>query len=99
MTDNIQYKLENNGNTFCAYDGDTKIGNISFAKTDAGTIIIDYTGVNNKYQGKNIGTELVKRVVELAREQDKRIIPVCSFARSVFQKHPEFDDVRIAHGN
>lgn len=98
MTDNIQYKLENDGTSYCAYLDNEKVGDITFVKTGVGTLIIDHTGVDNRFQGKSIGTGLVKCVVDLARQQNKKIIPLCPFARAVFQRHPEFHDVQLPHG-
>ncbi|MDR0727054.1 MAG: N-acetyltransferase [Rickettsiales bacterium] len=93
MANNIQYKLENNGTEFCAYSDNQEIGDITFVKTGDSTLIIDHTGVDARYKGQSIGTELVRQVVKLARKENKKIIPLCPFARAVFQKHPEFNDV------
>jgi predicted GNAT family acetyltransferase len=56
-------------------------------------IIIQHTSVSNELRGKNVGYELVKAVVELARGKDLKVVPVCSFASSVFQRKKEFADV------
>lgn len=39
------------------------------------------------------GRELVKAAVEWARTEDKRLLPLCPFARSVFDRTPEYRDV------
>ena len=36
---------------------------------------------------------MVMKVVEFAREQGIKIIPLCPFSNSVFQKTPEIRDV------
>ena len=56
-------------------------------------IIIQHTAVSDELRGKNIGYELVKAIVELAREKHLKVVPVCSFASSVFQRKKEFSDV------
>lgn len=63
--------------------------------TWAGTekIIIDHTEVNEALKGKNAGKQLVMKAVEFARAQNIKIIPLCPFARSVFQRIPEIRDV------
>ena len=56
-------------------------------------IIIDHTEVNPGNEGKGFGKKMVTKAVEWARENDIRIVPLCPFAKSVFDKVPEFRDV------
>ena len=60
-------------------------------------IIIEHTEVSDELRGKNVGFQLVKTAVEYARAHNVKILPLCPFAKSVFDKKPEFDDVRIKH--
>jgi predicted GNAT family acetyltransferase len=43
--------------------------------------------------GKGFGKKMVVKAVEFAREKGIKIIPLCPFAKSVFDKTPEFNDV------
>lgn len=56
-------------------------------------IIIDHTEVNPGNEGKGFGKKMVTKAVEWARENDIKIVPLCPFAKSVFDKVPEFRDV------
>lgn len=56
-------------------------------------IIIDHTEVDQRLAGKGIGKQLVKASVEFARAKGIKIIPLCPFAKSVFQREPAFEDV------
>ena len=56
-------------------------------------IIIDHTEVNPGNEGKGFGKKMLTKAVEYAREKDIKIIPLCPFAKSVFDKVPEFKDV------
>ncbi|ASS48274.1 MAG: GNAT family N-acetyltransferase [Candidatus Fluviicola riflensis] len=56
-------------------------------------IIIEHTEVDPVLRGKNAGKQLVAKAVEFARERGIKIIPLCPFARSVFDKVPEYRDV------
>jgi uncharacterized protein len=56
-------------------------------------IIIDHTEVNPGNEGKGFGKKMVAKAVEFAREKNIKIIPLCPFAKSVFDKVPEFRDV------
>lgn len=56
-------------------------------------IIIDHTEVNPGHNGKNFGKKMVEKAVLFARETNLKIIPLCPFAKKVFDKTPEFGDV------
>ena len=56
-------------------------------------IIIDHTEVNQGNNGKGYGKKMVAKAVEFAREKNIKIIPLCPFAKKVFDKTPEFSDV------
>ena len=61
----------------------------------AGTqrMIIDHTEVNESLKGKSAGKQMVMKAVAFAREKGIKIIPLCPFAKSVFDKTPEIRDV------
>ena len=41
----------------------------------------------------NIGITLLNKVVEIARLEHKKIIPLCSFALAMLKKREEYKDV------
>lgn len=56
-------------------------------------IIIDHTDVSQALQGKSAGKQMLMQAVAFAREKGIKIIPLCPFAKSVFDKMPEIRDV------
>jgi predicted GNAT family acetyltransferase len=68
-----------------------------YRKDAKDNIIIEHTEVSDELRGKNVGFQLVHTAVEYARVHNVEILPLCPFAKSVFDKKPEFDDVRIKH--
>lgn len=54
----------------------------------AGTdrIIIDHTAVDDSLKSKNAGKQMVVKAVEFVREKGIHILPMCPFAKSVFDK-------------
>jgi predicted GNAT family acetyltransferase len=56
-------------------------------------MIIDHTSVPDALRGRRLGEILVRHAVEDARANGKMIIPLCPFAKSQFDKHPEWSDV------
>jgi predicted GNAT family acetyltransferase len=49
--------------------------------------------VDDVLRGKSAGKQLVAKAVEFARARGIKIVPLCPFAKSVFDKVPEYRDV------
>ena len=56
-------------------------------------IILDHTTVDEALRGTGAGRQLVKAAVEWARAGSRKLMPLCPFAKSVFDKTPEYRDV------
>jgi predicted GNAT family acetyltransferase len=56
-------------------------------------IIVDHTDVSDELRGTGTGAKLVAAAVQWARAEGKLVVPLCPFAKSVFDKTPEFRDV------
>lgn len=52
-------------------------------------LTIHHTEVNEQLKGKNVGYQLVNHAAELARARHLRILPLCPFAKAVFDKRKE----------
>ena len=68
-------------------------GKMTFVFAGNDKIIIDHTEVNEGNNGKGFGKKMVAKAVEYAREKNIKIIPLCPFAKKVFDKTPEIRDV------
>jgi len=86
---------EDNGKKGKFYIPENGIQAAEMTYTWAGTsrFIIDHTEVNEVLRGKNAGKQMVMKAVEFAREKQVKIIPLCPFANSIFQKISEIRDV------
>lgn len=90
-TVNIEFN-EKNGNFNITSEG-RKIAIMTFVFAGPDKIIIDHTEVSPVFNGKGLGKKLVEKAVEIAREKKWTIIPLCPFAKKVFDKTSEFKDV------
>ena len=69
------------------------VGEMTYVWRGNEKIIIDHTKVESELNGKGAGKQLVRAAVDFARDKGIKIIPVCPFAKSVFDKVDEFKDV------
>lgn len=69
------------------------VAEITYTETGEKEMTIDHTVVSEELRGQKMGNKLVEKVVDLAREENKKIIPACSFARKEFEKNQEYQDV------
>jgi uncharacterized protein len=80
---------------FGAFDGETEAGRMSYTFAGETRMILDHTEVNDAYRGQNIGKRILMELVAYARENKIKIIPLCPFAKSVFNKVEEIRDVLV----
>lgn len=92
MLEVTQHNWETKGEFVATFDGQ-KAGLMTYSWAGEDRIIIDHTEVEPAYNGKGIGKEMVYKAVEFAREKNLKIIPLCPFAKAMFQKNEEIRDV------
>jgi uncharacterized protein len=86
-------KEEGSKGRYQAMEGATEAGHMTFSAAGADKFIIDHTEVSPAYNGKGVGKLLVMAAVEYARTHSLKIIPLCPFAKKVFDKTPDIHDV------
>jgi predicted GNAT family acetyltransferase len=68
-----------------------KVGLADFA--DRGDQRVFYhTEIDPSYGGRGLATILIEEALQAARDEGKRVVPVCSMVVTVLKKHPEFDE-------
>ncbi|WP_113652317.1 GNAT family N-acetyltransferase [Pedobacter namyangjuensis] len=89
----ITQQNEDKRGTFKATENGAEAGHITYTWAGADKFIIDHTDVDPAFKGKNVGKQLVLKAVEYARENKLKIMPLCPFAKSVFDRNAELQDV------
>lgn len=91
----MDIQQEDNGKKGAFYveqDGE-RLAEMTYTWAGEGMFIIDHTEVSEKLKGMGVGKQLVNAAVTFARKLKIKILPLCPFAKSVFDKTPEFADV------
>ena len=77
---------------FVGIDGNI-LAEMTYTMPAANKMIIDHTEVDASLSGKGVGLQLLHTAVDYARSHQIKIIPLCPFAKSIFDKKPELRDV------
>jgi predicted GNAT family acetyltransferase len=87
-------RRETNGNGmfYVEYEGEEHAW-MSYQMKTPGNMVIKHTEVDDELRGQNVGYKLVETAVEYARQHKIKITVWCPFAKSVFDKKPEWHDV------
>lgn len=91
----MEIQQKNNAETgvfFIEQEG-KKVAKMIYIWAGNDRIIIEHTEVDDALKGQGVGKKLVAKSVEFAREKGLKIIPICSFAKSIFNKTKAYEDV------
>jgi predicted GNAT family acetyltransferase len=89
----IQQTNDTRRGYFEAIEDGKEAGKMTYTWAGDSKFIIDHTEVNEEFNGQGVGKKLVMAAVEYARANNLKIIPLCPFAKSVFDKVEEIHDV------
>ncbi|MCC5936961.1 MAG: N-acetyltransferase [Lunatimonas sp.] len=89
----IQHQEKNSKGSFFIEQDQQVVGEMTYSRAGEKLIIIDHTEVGDVLRGTGAGKKLVLAAVSWARENDLQIMPLCPFAKSVFERNPELGDV------
>ena len=89
----IQIKTQNDKGFAIAQIEGSKAGMMAFNIPNDKFIIIDHTEVEEEHKGKAVGKQMLGKIVDMAREKNIKIFPLCPFANAMFKKNGEIRDV------
>lgn len=89
----VQLRINDNKGAFHIEVEGNQEAMMTFVFAGEDKIIIDHTEVNPGNEGKGFGKKMALKAVEFAREKGIKIVPLCPFVKSVFDKTSEFRDV------
>jgi predicted GNAT family acetyltransferase len=83
---NVQHNKEKR--RFELYDNDLVIGYIKYKMDGDKNFVATETQVDSNYGGKGYARNLVDALVNHARENKVRVVPICPYVIHLFQKYP-----------
>ncbi len=73
----ITKRIENR--IYLGDDPHNPIGELDYYINREGIIVATHTGVRNEYRGQGLANILFLDLIELAKEKNTKIIPICSY--------------------
>ncbi|MBS0245283.1 MAG: N-acetyltransferase [Proteobacteria bacterium] len=62
-------------------------------RRDDRSITITHTEVPRAVEGRGVGSKLVKGMLDLIRQEGRKVVPRCSFVAAYISRHPEYRDL------
>ena len=85
----IELKLSNTGRgAFVIEDSGERLAEMEIG-ISGDNLTVYHTEVSDKLKGQGVGSRLLERMVEYARENNLNVIALCPFVRAQFQRHPD----------
>lgn len=76
---------------------DGLLSEVNYRINDENNLIIVHTGVPNELRGKGIAADLTKAMLEYAKENSLKIIPLCPYTQTYLERNPQYSNL-IAKG-
>ena len=87
-------ETETEGTVFIAGNSDSeKLAEMTWIRESDDHIVIDHTMVSDALKGQGVGRKLLDHIIEMARERNLRIRPLCPFVKITFDRLPEHHDL------
>lgn len=88
----MEFQVESN-RIFAVDDQNKIIAEITFPETEAGSVNINHTFVDEALRGQGIASKLVNAAYNEIKKQNKKAVLTCSYAVKWFKTHPECEDI------
>ena len=81
-------------NRFEAVDESGVVAGFAAYRRYPDRIVFTHTVVDDAFEGRGVGSTLVRAALDAVREEGLRVVPQCPFVRSYIERHPEYADLR-----
>ena len=76
--------------------GEGKMAFIQYEETGKGVLTLTHTEVPEAFEGKGLGSALVRKTFEIIQEENLKIVPACRFVAVYLKRHPEHQSLVVS---
>lgn len=89
MMEDVKLKLNDKGHgRFYIMEGETQVAEMVISISE-GLLTAYHTEVLPRAEGKGLAKQLLTAMVDHARENGLKVIPLCPYVHAQFKRHPE----------
>ena len=88
IEDTIEHRETSGRGEFYVERDGKRVAELTYSRS-GGEAIAGHTWVDPSLRGGTLAPRLVRAMVEWARAGDRRIVPICSYVRAVFEPHAQ----------
>ncbi|MCG3174158.1 MAG: putative protein YjdJ [Myxococcota bacterium] len=92
MQHQIQHQHGHNHGSFFIAENGVRVAELNY-RMDGGAALLLHTFVDPSLRGGGVGMLLIEAAVDWARRENKKLVPVCSYAHWAFSRRPDFSGV------
>lgn len=92
-TDTVIHEDSERGGRFLIGAADKPDAEMTYSRSNPHLIIIDHTAVDPSRRGQGLGQVLLAELIGWVRGAGIKVIPLCPFAKSQFEKVAAYRDV------
>lgn len=93
MSQPIQHDERPAGGAFFFEISGQRLAEMTYSRTNPTLIIIDHTAVDESLRGQGVGRQLLDALVAWVRAGGIKVVPLCPYAKSQFDKDATLRDV------
>lgn len=71
---------------------DGELGMVNYTQKD-NMLVVTHTGVPPEIGGRGVAASLTKALLDYARQNELKVVPVCPYTRAYIQRHPDYEDI------
>ena len=69
----------------------------SYYRVTPASLVVTHTEVDGAYEGKGVGSALMKGMLDDIRSRGLGVVPLCPFTKAYVERHPEYQDLLHHH--
>ena len=93
--ENFNFNINESTNRF-ELNIDDSVAFIEYKLSD-NILFLIHTEVPTSLEGKGVGSAIVSKTLEYAKENGYKIVPFCPFVKTYLKRHPEWNDIIYHH--
>ncbi|WP_242342511.1 GNAT family N-acetyltransferase [Anaeromyxobacter terrae] len=91
----VRHEEQGGRGAFYVEQGGRRVAELTYAGEGGGRAVIEHTEVSDVLRGQGVARKLVDAAVTWARASGTRIVPICPYARAVFDRDASLRDVLV----